>query len=413
MSHISSSLARQTEQLKTEDYRAYTKNTSDFSLKNKFLFECLFCKGTFTRILSYLKHISKHEMKQIHKCTICKKIVVDDKHFREHLLDKHREVVELHVEGGGSKQSKSEINNNFAQKTNNSEMDNFYHQLPYSYYQQFPQIATPILSNYIPALPQTSSNNQAIGACKPPQHHSQNQQIHNNPSSNNYMTTKRESSDINQFKCQTCDEILSSSDELNNHTKRHSLDNRFHKRKIHQNEIKKEQNHQKAEQSPTYGESFNQIFECHRCNKQFSRPSSLKQHYLVHKEIKPHRCDVCDLTFSASSQLLLHKISHTNREPYRCQFCDKEFAISDHHKRHLRTHTKEKPFKCDLCGRAFSQSNTLTQHQRIHTGLRPYSCMFCDKKFSVLNYLNNHLRTCKESAKSQILKSNLHANMLK
>ena len=70
-------------------------------------------------------------------------------------------------------------------------------------------------------------------------------------------------------------------------------------------------------------------------------------------------------------------------------------------------------FKCDLCGRAFSQSNTLTQHQRIHTGLRPYSCIFCDKKFSVLNYLNNHLRTCKESAKSQILKSNLHANMLK
>jgi uncharacterized Zn-finger protein len=35
-----------------------------------------------------------------------------------------------------------------------------------------------------------------------------------------------------------------------------------------------------------FGESFNQIFECHRCNKQFSRPSSLKQHYLVHKEIK-------------------------------------------------------------------------------------------------------------------------------
>lgn len=164
MSYISSSLARQTEQLKTEDYRTYTKNTSDFSLKNKFLFECLFCKGTFTRILSYLKHISKHEMKQIHKCTICKKIVVDDKHFREHLLDKHRDEVELHVEGASSKQSKSEINNNFAQKTNSSEMDNFYHQIPYSYYQQFPQIATPILSNYIPALPQTSSNNnQAIG----------------------------------------------------------------------------------------------------------------------------------------------------------------------------------------------------------------------------------------------------------
>lgn len=170
MSHISSSLARHhTEPHKIEDYRAFTKNTSDFSLKNKYLFECLFCKGTFSRILSYLKHISKHEMKQIHKCTICKKIVVDDKHFREHLLEKHREYVELYVEGGSGgsnkqQQSKSEINNNFTQKANNSEMDNFY-QIPYSYYPQFPQIATPILSNYIPSIPpQTSSNNnQAMG----------------------------------------------------------------------------------------------------------------------------------------------------------------------------------------------------------------------------------------------------------
>lgn len=143
-----------------------------------------------------------------------------------------------------------------------------------------------------------------------PQSQPHPQTIHNNnsPASNNinYMTTKRESNDT-QLKCQSCDEILSSTEELNNHTKRHNLDNRkhfkcnlcgksytqssslgFHKRKIHQNEIKKEEISPPSQQPSSYGstEIFNQIYECHRCNKQFSRPSSLKQHYLIHKEIK-------------------------------------------------------------------------------------------------------------------------------
>lgn len=424
MSHISSSLNQQLQRQKQPEHRNNTSqhNLSDFALKNKLLFECLFCKEQFASILSYLNHISKHEMKQIHKCTICKKIVIDDKHFHDHLLGKHREFVDIRVE---KNTHKSEVNNNLAQKANSAEMDNFYHQLPYSYYQQFPQITTPILSNYIPPAPQAQSNNSNIAMApnKPQQApQTQNQSQQQQSTAVYLIKTEDGVTGGNQFKCHDCDETLATLEEFNDHVKRHNLDSRkhfqcnlcgksytqssslgFHKRKIHGSEIKKEVNQQKSPQS--YGETYNQIFECHRCNKQFSRPSSLKQHYLVHKEIKPHRCDVCDLAFSASSQLLLHKISHTNRDPYRCQYCDKEFAISDHHKRHLRTHTKEKPFKCDLCGRSFSQSNTLTQHQRIHTGLKPYKCIFCDKKFSVLNYLNNHLRTCKES-KSQNIKSN-------
>lgn len=144
MSQTSSSLTRQ-----TEDYHRSTKAVTDFSLKNKFLFECLFCKGTFKKFLSYLKHISKHEMKQIHKCTICKKIVIEDKNFREHLFEKHREFIKL--------SNKSEEVN---QNNNNTDMDNFYHQIPYSYYQQFPQITTPILPNYMIKTEQQSPHTQ-------------------------------------------------------------------------------------------------------------------------------------------------------------------------------------------------------------------------------------------------------------
>lgn len=257
MSQTSSSLTRQTgdqQNITGENYqnRPVTITSIDFSLKNKLLFECLFCKATFAKIVSYLKHISKHDMKQIHKCTICKKIVVEDSHFRDHLLEKHREfVVDIRVEGG-KKKSKSEINNNSAQKANTVEMDNhFYHQLPYSYYQQFPQIATPILSNYIPTIPQAQNNNNnnsnatmgmtlmfmfkflftsiiiiiiMIYFCvctyvnaatnKPPQQTQpqpqQSQQHTHNTQSAGYLNLKREINESSQFKCHDCDEMLSS-----------------------------------------------------------------------------------------------------------------------------------------------------------------------------------------------------------
>jgi hypothetical protein len=137
----------------TKDYRKSKKNiAANFSLKNNFLFECLFCKKTFTKIVCYLKHINKHEMKQIHKCTVCKKIIIDDKSFREHFLENHSELLQSSNE--------SEANNNVEPEKN---MDNFYQQIPYSYYQQFPQITTPILSNYIiKPEPQAQSNSANI-----------------------------------------------------------------------------------------------------------------------------------------------------------------------------------------------------------------------------------------------------------
>jgi hypothetical protein len=155
MSHASTALGQQ-QQHTTGNYQ--TIIIADFSLKNKLLFECLFCKETFAKISCYLNHISKHEMKQIHKCTICKKIVIEDKHFHDHLLEKHREFVDL------KKPPKDEVNNNTdcEQKASNGEMDNFYHQLPYPYYQQFPQIGTPMITNYIPAIPQQAQNNANI-----------------------------------------------------------------------------------------------------------------------------------------------------------------------------------------------------------------------------------------------------------
>jgi uncharacterized Zn-finger protein len=115
----------------------------------------------------------------------------------------------------------------------------------------------------------------------------------------------KQEADVNQVKCQYCEEMFASNEELSQHMKRNHLDSRknfkcnhcgkaytqssslgFHKRKIHGTETKKEQLLQPKTETVYETEVYNQIYQCHRCNKQFSRPSSLKQHYLVHKEIK-------------------------------------------------------------------------------------------------------------------------------
>lgn len=133
--------------------------------------------------------------------------------------------------------------------------------------------------------------------------HKQQQYHSSNTSATNHLNNSKDDSNMcNQFGCQNCDETFSSSNELSNHMKRNHLEHRknfkcnlcgktytqssslgFHKRKVHGTEIKKE--HQ-PKSPPIYNDVYNQIYECHRCNKQFSRPSSLKQHYLIHKEIK-------------------------------------------------------------------------------------------------------------------------------
>jgi uncharacterized Zn-finger protein len=105
----------------------------------------------------------------------------------------------------------------------------------------------------------------------------------------------------------------------------------LHKRRQHYNEINNVNYKKKIKRPKDTNDNntqycFEQIFECHQCNKQFSKQNSLKQHYLVHAEIQPYKCDVCAATFNQSCALALHKISHTNKSPYKCEFCSKEFG---------------------------------------------------------------------------------------
>lgn len=81
---------------------------------------------------------------------------------------------------------------------------------------------------------------------------------------------------------------------------------------------------------------------------------------------------------------------HTGYKPFKCDKCDREFTRLDSYKNHVRLHTGVRPYKCEECQKEFNYLTTYKRHQNIHSGERPYSCDQCGKKFTRLIYVKNH-----------------------
>lgn len=81
---------------------------------------------------------------------------------------------------------------------------------------------------------------------------------------------------------------------------------------------------------------------------------------------------------------------HTGYKPFKCDKCDREFTRLDSYKNHVRLHTGVRPYKCEECQKEFNYLTTYKRHQNIHSGERPYSCDQCGRKFTRLIYVRNH-----------------------
>ncbi|KAG7212985.1 hypothetical protein KM043_002325 [Ampulex compressa] len=84
-------------------------------------------------------------------------------------------------------------------------------------------------------------------------------------------------------------------------------------------------------------------------------------------------CDRCDKTFSKHSSLARHKYEHSGQRPYKCVECPRAFKHKHHLTEHKRLHSGEKPFQCSKCLKRFSHSGSYSQHMNHRSSYcKPY-----------------------------------------
>lgn len=110
------------------------------------------------------------------------------------------------------------------------------------------------------------------------------------------------------------------------------------------------------------------MYECPVCKKKLVRHQSLRDHKLMHINMRPHKCTICGKSFLRPSSLRTHMIVHSADSPFACDLCPAKFKRSSVLKTHKLTHTGVRRFECDICKHRFHLKGALKHHILAHYG---------------------------------------------
>nr|XP_006825860.1 PREDICTED: zinc finger protein ZFAT-like [Saccoglossus kowalevskii] len=154
------------------------------------------------------------------------------------------------------------------------------------------------------------------------------------------------------------------------------------------------------------------VFTCPHCNKLFKYRHALAVHILIHKDIKPFKCNRCNYASNSSGNLNVHMRKHTG-EKFRCSKCDFTCINKGHLKVHMAKHGTDR-YECELCGKKVHHPTELVKHIKYkhdidrdnkakeyferkkmesRSGRRAllYQCNICERKFKTKRDHDMHL----------------------
>ncbi|XP_055676826.1 zinc finger protein 883-like [Lutzomyia longipalpis] len=204
--------------------------------------------------------------------------------------------------------------------------------------------------------------------------------------------------DSSKLQCETCNERFCQDTELDNHLRT------AHKEKIYFQCLHCEEQftnfrliykHHKVNHPNLLGPT--KPFLCDTCGLAMIDSRDLKRHMMIHRGLKPHKCDVCEKTFRLKTEVEQHRRVHIPSseitEQYACPMCPKKFRTNVTLWRHKRIHTGQvKETICHVCRRRITNPKSLEIHMLKHAneGPRLFKCEDCGRSFNKLKYLNQH-----------------------
>ncbi|KAM7349710.1 transcription factor grauzone-like isoform 2-T2 [Cochliomyia hominivorax] len=162
--------------------------------------------------------------------------------------------------------------------------------------------------------------------------------------------------------------------------------------------------------------------ECHICNKRFCSEINLTRHIQnTHKYKKCHVCDVCGKKFKNKDSFQKHYASHQGIvEPAaQCSICNRWLKNKHSLRLHRFVHEKN-PTPCDVCGKIFETKHRLRKHKDYwHKSDLNLQCNFCEKVFRQERNLHEHMAThtgvqlynCPHCQKESRSKSNMYVHI--
>lgn len=126
----------------------------------------------------------------------------------------------------------------------------------------------------------------------------------------------------------------------------------------------------------------------------FAELNQLKSHInFIQQEIQSHQCNECGKKFGTAAKLKLHFRTHTREKPHACNVCKKSFSYKNNLEVHKKTvHYGIRSYSCDECGRTFACNRNLKYHLSTHLTEKAFACEYCDKRYAAIENLTRHVK---------------------